>query len=78
MEDRQVIQSHLETLVYSRLRWRRAPADQYEQEADRSAGLSQAQAMNWQVPEEEKDKLQGKYRDDKIRRQMEEEKEKPI
>jgi uncharacterized protein YegJ (DUF2314 family) len=39
--------------------------------------LSQAQAINRQMPEEEKDKLQGKYRDDMIRRQMpEEEKDK--
>ena len=33
--------------------------------------------MNWQVPEEDKEKLQGKYHDDKISRQMEEEEEKP-
>ena len=33
--------------------------------------------MNWQVPEEDKEKLQGKYHDDKISRQMEEKEEKP-
>ena len=65
------------------------PGDIYEQEADRianavmhreqqgSTGSSQAQSMQRQMPEEDKDKLQGKYRDDKIRRQMEEEEEKP-
>jgi Domain of unknown function (DUF4157) len=64
------------------------PGDQYEQEADRvantvmhqeqqgSAGSSQLQSINRQMPEEDKDKLQGKYRDDKIRRQMEEDKDK--
>jgi hypothetical protein len=48
------------------------PGDQYEQEADRianavmyqerqgSAGLSQAQSIRRQTPEEDKDKLQGK------------------
>jgi hypothetical protein len=63
------------------------PGDMYEQEADRvanavmhqehqsSAGSSPAQAINRQMPEEDKDKLQGKYHDDKIARQMEEEKE---
>jgi Domain of unknown function (DUF4157) len=61
------------------------PGDQYEQEADRianavmhqesSASSSQAQSINRQMPEEDKEKLQGKYRDDKIARQMEEEEE---
>ena len=58
------------------------PGDQYEQEADRianavmhqerqgSAGSSQTKSIHRQVPEEEEE-LQGKYRDDKIRRQME-------
>jgi Domain of unknown function (DUF4157) len=65
------------------------PGDQYEQEADRvanavmhqeqgSAGSSQAQSMQRQMPEEDKDKLQGKFRDDQIRRQVEEEEEKPM
>src|SRR5262245_5326795 len=65
------------------------PGDQYEQEADRisnavmhqerqgSAGSPQAQSIHRQMPEEDKEKLQGKYHDDKIRRQVEEEKEKP-
>ncbi|MCM3901774.1 MAG: hypothetical protein ND866_08720, partial [Pyrinomonadaceae bacterium] len=64
--------------------------DQYEQEADRvanavmhqelqgSAGSSQAQSIHRQLPEEDKDKLQGKFRDDQIRRQIEEEEEKPM
>jgi len=64
------------------------PDDLYEQEADRvshalmhqeqqsNAGSSQAQAINRRMPEEDKDKLQGKYRDDEIRRQMEEDKDK--
>jgi hypothetical protein len=66
-----------------------APGDQYEQEADRmasavmhqetqsSAGSSQAQSINRQMPEEDKEKLQGKFHDDQIRRQMEEEEKKP-
>jgi len=66
------------------------PGDQYEQEADRvanvvmhqeqqgSAGSSQTQSINRQMPEEDKDKLQGKFRDDQIRRQVEEEEEKPM
>jgi hypothetical protein len=64
------------------------PGDQYEQEADRianavmhqeqqgSAGSSQAQSIHRQMPEEDKDKLQGKFGDDPIRRQLDEEKEK--
>jgi hypothetical protein len=63
------------------------PSDLYEQEADRVAhavmhqeqqsngGSSHAQAISRQMPEEDKDKLQGKYRDDEIRRQMEEDKD---
>ena len=63
------------------------PSDLYEQEADRVAhavmhqeqqsngGSSHAQAISRQMPEEDKDKLQGKYRDDDIRRQMEEDKD---
>jgi hypothetical protein len=43
------------------------------QEHQGSAGGSQAQAINRQMPEEEKDKIQGKYHDDRIARQMEEE-----
>jgi len=66
------------------------PGDQYEQEADRianavmhqehqgSAGSPQAQSIHRQMPEEDKEKLQGKYHDDKISRQVEEEKEKPV
>jgi hypothetical protein len=63
------------------------PGDIYEQEADRIAnavmhqgqknGASQAQSINRQIPEEEKEKLQGKYQDGKIARQMEEEEELP-
>jgi hypothetical protein len=65
------------------------PGDPYEQEADRianvvmhqeqqgSAGSAQMQSINRQIPEEDKDKLQGKYRDDQVRRQVEEEEEKP-
>ena len=65
------------------------PGDLYEQEADRvasavmhqeqqsSAESSQTQSINRQMPEEDKEKLQGKYHDDKIRRQVEEEEEKP-
>jgi hypothetical protein len=64
------------------------PGDQYEQEADRvanavmhqerqgSAGPSQGQSIHRQMPEEDKDKLQGKFRDDQIRRQLEEDKDK--
>jgi len=65
------------------------PGDQYEQEADRtanavmhreqqgSAGSSHAQSLNRQMPEEDKEKkLQGKFRDDQIRRQVEEDKDK--
>jgi len=64
------------------------PGDPYEREADRmasavmhqehqgSAGSSHLQSVNRQMPEEDKDKLQGKFHDDKIRRQIEEEKEK--
>lgn len=62
------------------------PGDPYEQEADRiassvmqqesSASSSQAQSINRQMPEEEKE-IQGKYHDDRISRQMpEEEKDK--
>jgi Domain of unknown function (DUF4157) len=66
------------------------PGDLYEQEADRianavmhqerqgSAGSSQTQSINRQMPEEDKEKMQAKYHDDKISRQMEEEKEKPV
>src|SRR5262249_4585459 len=66
------------------------PGDQYEQEADRvasavmhreqqsSAGSSETSSIHRQMPEEETDKMQAKYRDDKISRQMEEEKEKPM
>jgi hypothetical protein len=65
------------------------PGDQYEQEADRIASAvmhqerggsagTQGQSIHRQMPEEDKDKLQGKFNDDQIRRQMEEEKEKPI
>jgi Domain of unknown function (DUF4157) len=65
------------------------PGDQYEQEADRianavmhqerqgSAGSSETQSIHRQMPEEDKEKLQGKYHDDKISRQTEEEEEKP-
>ena len=65
-----------------------APGDQYEQEADRiasavmhqeqqgSTGSSQTNSINRQMPEEDKDKLQGKFRDDQIRRQVEEDKDK--
>jgi hypothetical protein len=67
-----------------------APGDQYEQEADRiasavmhqetqsSAGSSQAQSINRQMPEEEEEMMQAKYRDDKIRRQVKDEEEKPV
>jgi hypothetical protein len=41
-----------------------------------SAGSSQTQSIYRQMPEEE-EKLQAKYRDYKIRRQVEEEEEKP-
>jgi len=41
-----------------------------------SAGSSHLQSVNRQMPEEDKDKLQGKFHDNKIRRQIEEEKEK--
>jgi hypothetical protein len=61
------------------------PGDMYEQEADRVANAvihqegtgnaGAAQAINRQMPEDDKEKLQGKYHDDKIARQMEEEKE---
>ena len=66
------------------------PGDQYEQEADRiantvmhqeqhgSAGSPQAQPIHRQMPEEDKEKMQAKYHDDKISRQLEEEKEKPV
>ncbi len=66
------------------------PGDQYEQEADRiaiavmhqehqgSAGSPQAQPIHRQMPEEDKEKMQAKYHDDKISRQVEEEKEKPV
>src|SRR5215813_5536111 len=66
------------------------PGDQYEQEADRvanavmhqerqgSAGSSQTQSINRQMPEEDKEKMQAKYHDDKISRQVGEEKEKPV
>ena len=65
------------------------PGDQYEREADRVAsavmhqeqgsnGASQAQSIHRQMPEEDKEKMQPKYHDDQIRRQMEEEKEKPM
>ena len=66
------------------------PGDLYEQEADRianavmhqerqgSAGSSQTQSINRQMPEEDKEKMQAKYHDDKILRQVEEEKEKPV
>jgi len=66
------------------------PGDQYEQEADRianavmhqehqgSAGSPQAQSIHRQMPEEDKEKMQAKYHDDKISRQVEEEKEKPV
>jgi len=66
------------------------PGDLYEQEADRianavmhqerqgSTGSSQTQSINRQMPEEDKEKMQAKYHDDKISRQVEEEKEKPV
>jgi hypothetical protein len=66
------------------------PCDQYEQGADRvanavmhreqesSAGLSQTQTTHRQVPENEEEMMQAKYRDDKIRRQVKEEEEKPL
>jgi len=47
------------------------------QESQSSARSAQTQSIHRQVPEEEKVMMQAKYRDDKIRRQMEEEKEKP-
>jgi hypothetical protein len=65
------------------------PGDQYEQEADRmahavmqqeskgSSASYPAESIHRQLPEEDKEKLQGKYHDDKISRQMEEEEEKP-
>jgi hypothetical protein len=65
------------------------PGDQYEQEADRmahavmqqeskgSSASYPAESIHRQLPEEDKEKLQGKYHDDKIGRQMEEEEEKP-
>lgn len=65
------------------------PGDPYEQEADRiakavmhqeqqgSAGLSQVQSINRQIPDENEDKLQGKYRGDKMSQPMEEEEKKP-
>jgi hypothetical protein len=65
----------------------RAWGDQYEQEADRianavmhqeqqgSAGSSETNSIHRQMPEEEKDKLQGKFRGDQIRRRVEEEEE---
>jgi Domain of unknown function (DUF4157) len=66
------------------------PGDVYEQEADRMAGAvmqrelrgnggsSRTESIHRQMPEEDKEKLQGKYHDDKISRQVEEEKEKPV
>src|SRR5262245_21695214 len=66
------------------------PGDQYEQEADRianavmqqeqhgSAGSSQAQSINRQMPEEDKDKLQGQFRNDRVSRQVEEKGKKPV
>jgi len=60
------------------------PGDQYEQEADRvanavmhqeqqgSSGSSHTQSIHRQMPEEEEEMMQAKYRDDQIRRQMEE------
>src|SRR5499427_337231 len=62
------------------------PGDVYEQEADRMAGAvmqrelrgnggsSRTESIHRQMPEEDKEKLQGKYHDDKISRQVEEEK----
>lgn len=66
------------------------PGDSYEQEADQIANAvmhreqqgntqsSQTNSIHRQMPEEDKDKLQGKFRDDRISRQMEEEEEKPV
>jgi len=66
------------------------PGDMYEQEADRMASAvmqressansaaSPAESIHRQLPEEDKEKLQGKYHDDKISRQMEEDEEKPV
>ena len=66
------------------------PGDLYEQEADRVASAvmqheqqsrpqpSQAQAIDRQMPEEDRDKLQGKYHDDEVRRVVKEEEEKRI
>ena len=66
------------------------PGDLYEQEADRVASAvmqheqqsrpqpSQAQAIDRQMPEEDRDKLQGKYHDDEVRRLVKEEEEKRI
>ncbi len=65
------------------------PGDSYEQEADQvasavmhqeqqpSARSSKEQPIHRQMPEEDKDKLQSKFIDDQIRRQMEEEEKKP-
>jgi hypothetical protein len=65
------------------------PGDQYEQEADRmahavmqqeskgSSASYPAESIHRHLPEEDKEKLQGKYHDDRIRRQVKEEEEKP-
>ena len=66
------------------------PGDLYEQEADRVASAvmqqeqqsrpesSQARAINRQMPEEDRDKLHGKYHDDEVRRVVKEEEEQRI
>lgn len=64
------------------------PGDLYEQEADRVASAvmqqqtrpepSQAQAINRQMPEEDRDKLHGKYHDDELRRAVKEDEEQRI
>jgi Domain of unknown function (DUF4157) len=63
------------------------PGDLYEQEADRvasavmhheqqsSARSPHAPAIDRQMPEEEKDKLHGKYHDDEVRRQVKKDEE---
>ena len=64
------------------------PGDHGKQEADRianavmhqelqgSAGSSQTQSIHTQMAEEAEEMMQAKYRDGRIRRQMEEEEEK--
>ena len=66
------------------------PGDLYEQEADRVANAvmqqeqqsrprpSQAPAINRQMPEEDRDKVLGKYHDDEVRRAVAEEEERRI